>query len=733
MKKLLFFFAMLMPLMASAEEWVEINGIKYIINSTSEDWSACVTAKEDDYGINSYKGKVTIPSSVAWNGYTYPVSRIIAQAFDGCVGLTSVTIPSSVTSIGDYAFSGCKNLTSVYCYATSVPELVDYGNNQFNEVSNYIPLYVPEKSVEAYKNSFAWSRNFRIIIPLGSEPPADVAINETNFPDANFRSFLLSQDYGTDGALSFEDLDQIYSLNVSNKGIQNMKGIEHFFALSYLYIYQNSIKGDGMDALVEGLPVIEEGDDTHHEIYAMYNSGEGNVMTAAQVAAAKAKGWTTRAFDGYYWMEYDPSANVAIDETNFPDENFRSWVLSQTYGADGVLTQSEATNVRQINVTDKSIKRLKGIEYFTAITILECSKNQIKGADMDELVECLPSGSSSRYMNVINNMNEQNVMTTTQVAAAKAKGWISYYNAGRDGWKEYAGSEPEPEPGPDSTSVVINAINFPDANFRSYLLEQSYGSDGVITVDEIAGITDLSLSGKNIETLEGIRYFKELTSLYCDNNKLTSLNVSACKKLNALLCNQNNLTSLNVSGCSELYWFYIYQNQIKGAAMDSLIESMPIVSNGQMFVIYCEGEGNVMTTAQVAAASAKGWVPAYNDGNNWRRYAGSEPDTLKCAKPTINYEDGKVTFSCATDGVTFHYYCYATYRADGVGDEIEFPQQQFIRIDVYASKEGYEDSETEIAVLPVGGTAGIKGDVNEDGTVNGTDIQEVINIIVNAD
>ena len=41
-----------------------------------------------------------------------------------------------------------------------------------------------------------------------------------------------------------------------------------------------------MDALVEGLPVIEEGDDTHHEIYAMYNTGEGNVMTAAQVAAS---------------------------------------------------------------------------------------------------------------------------------------------------------------------------------------------------------------------------------------------------------------------------------------------------------------------------------------------------------------------------------------------------------------------------------------------------------------
>ncbi|MBE6382072.1 MAG: hypothetical protein E7049_03540 [Lentisphaerae bacterium] len=35
-------------------------------------------------------------------------------AFSNCSGLTSVTIPNSVTSIGDYAFSGCSGLTSVY-------------------------------------------------------------------------------------------------------------------------------------------------------------------------------------------------------------------------------------------------------------------------------------------------------------------------------------------------------------------------------------------------------------------------------------------------------------------------------------------------------------------------------------------------------------------------------------------------------------------------------------------
>ena len=49
----------------------------------------------------------------------------------------------------------------------------------------------------------------------------------------------------------------------------------------------------------------------------------------------------------------------------------------------------------------------------------------------------------------------------------------------------------------------------------------------------------------------------------------------------------------------------------------------------------------------------------------------------------------------------------------------------------FERKEGYEDSETKSAVISVGGAVGKKGDVNMDGIVNGTDIQEVINIIVN--
>ncbi len=53
------------------------------------------------------------------------------------------------------------------------------------------------------------------------------------------------------------------------------------------------------------------------------------------------------------------------------------------------------------------------------------------------------------------------------------------------------------------------------------------------------------------------------------------------------------------------------------------------------------------------------------------------------------------------------------------------------KVTVYATKSGYEDSDVATKEIEVsGGSTAKKGDVNEDGNVNGTDIQEVINIIV---
>ena len=63
----------------------------------------------------SQTGNLIIPNRVSHptNGSSYIVRRIGGHAFVNCYGLTSVTIPNTVTSIGPYAFAGCSGLTSL--------------------------------------------------------------------------------------------------------------------------------------------------------------------------------------------------------------------------------------------------------------------------------------------------------------------------------------------------------------------------------------------------------------------------------------------------------------------------------------------------------------------------------------------------------------------------------------------------------------------------------------------
>ncbi len=61
---------------------------------------------------------VTIPDSV---------TSIGESAICGCKGLTSITIPSSVTSIGDSAFYNCTGLTSI---------IVEEGNTKYHSAGN---------------------------------------------------------------------------------------------------------------------------------------------------------------------------------------------------------------------------------------------------------------------------------------------------------------------------------------------------------------------------------------------------------------------------------------------------------------------------------------------------------------------------------------------------------------------------------------------------------------------
>ena len=104
-KQLLLLVMMLLPMVAMADA-VEIDGIYY--NLITKGKIAEVTSSP-----NYYSGSVAIPEKVQHEGTEYSVTRIAEGAFCDCWELTSITIPNSVTSIGNSAFSWCSSLQKV--------------------------------------------------------------------------------------------------------------------------------------------------------------------------------------------------------------------------------------------------------------------------------------------------------------------------------------------------------------------------------------------------------------------------------------------------------------------------------------------------------------------------------------------------------------------------------------------------------------------------------------------
>ena len=113
-----------------------------------------VTTIEERAFSNCYSlTSVNIPDSV---------TEIGEWAFCNCDSLTSVNIPDSVTTIGEDAFGSCDSLTSVYCKATTPPALG--GTYVFDDNGSGRKIYVPAESVEAYKSATNWSEYASAIV-----------------------------------------------------------------------------------------------------------------------------------------------------------------------------------------------------------------------------------------------------------------------------------------------------------------------------------------------------------------------------------------------------------------------------------------------------------------------------------------------------------------------------------------------------------------------------------------
>ena len=239
------------------------------------------------------------------------------------------------------------------------------------------------------------------------------------------------------------------------------------------------------------------------------------------------------------------AADVAIDPTNFPDANFRTYVSTFDTDNDDRLTPEELAAVKSMRLIGKSIGDLKGIEHFTALTHLRCQKNQLTSLDVSKntALEELDCG--------------DNQLTSLDVSANTALKEL------------YCGDNPLTALDVSANTALtdLNCINTQRAS---------------LDVSKNTALTSL-LCGDNQLTSLDVSKNTALTSLRCAKNQLASLDVSKNTALEDLDCRWNQLTSLDVSKNAALKDLDCRWNQLT---------SLDLSANPELSFSHCSTNNN---------------------------------------------------------------------------------------------------------------------------------------------
>lgn len=206
----------------------EVDGIYYYLNNIEK--TAEVTYKE--YGQSNYSGNVVIPETVTYNNQTYSVISIGYSAFYNCTGLTSITIPNTVTNIGSRAFWGCSGLTSITIpnSVTSIGEwafwscesltniaipnsVTSIGNSAFENCSSLTSITIPNGVTEIGQGMFSGCRSLTsITIPNGVTSIGNGAFENCS----SLASITIPNSVTSIGSRAFSFCSTLTSINIPN-------------------------------------------------------------------------------------------------------------------------------------------------------------------------------------------------------------------------------------------------------------------------------------------------------------------------------------------------------------------------------------------------------------------------------------------------------------------------------------------------------------------------------------
>ena len=409
---------------------------------------------------------------------------------------------------------------------------------------------------------------------MGEVRTAGVTIDETTFPDENFRKWVLSQKYGKDGILTEEEIAKVESIDVAYQDIKSLRGIEYFTAMEYLLC--------GSEHLTE------------------IDISKNTKLKWLRCSQSKL-------------TSLDVSKNAALVELRCHNNQLTALDVSNNPLLENL--DCESNKLTELDVThNPALKYLSC--YYNPLTSLDVSHNPAL-----ESLRCyeLPLGT----LDVTKNPALQSLvctgmqLTTLDLSQNPELNYLSC-----DG-NELTTLDITQNPKLYFLRCYGNKLAALDLTKASELesLECYDNQLTALDVTQNLALKTLDCQNNQIAALDVTKNTK-LEAMNCGGNPIKTLDVSQNTALKHLYCWGNQLTALDLSKNVALTELACHLNTIKGEAIDALIESLPTITDqflGNWHVIYSNDEGNIITTTQVEAAQAKGWKPMYFD-SYWKPY-----------------------------------------------------------------------------------------------------------------
>ncbi|MDR6760799.1 Leucine-rich repeat (LRR) protein [Flavobacterium sp. 2755] len=285
----------------------------------------------------------------------------------------------------------------------------------------------------------------------------------------------------------------------------------------------------------------------------------------------------------------DVSQNTALVNLDCSTNQLTSLDISKNYSLTWflckfnkieILNVSENLNLKQLICSNNKLKNLD-ITKNNALTILECNTNDLESVNAK-------NGSNKSLLRAYFAYNPNLYCILVDNAAYS---YANYTSWSKDTQATYSDTFC------DTAFTLI-----PDSNFEDILIKNEIdtdGKNGKVLTKSIASITFLHIFSSSISDLTGIQDFKNLESLNCEDNNLTSLDVSKNLLLTSLYCGKNQLTNLDVSKNTLLTELLCSQNQLtsldisNNTALKHLrcdnnqLKDLDITKNKEFGTLYC--------------------------------------------------------------------------------------------------------------------------------------------------